>query len=164
MSKTRTRVWSIVLAFAMVVSLLPATALATGGGTGTVGDPYLVANAQDMTDALDQSGPEIYIRLSGSFTVDTAQNWTIGSGKSVVLDLAGHTLTNTHDASNYYVLKVNGGSLTLEDSSPAKTGTIDVNGSNSYGIQILGTGSTFIMNGGTVTSEGKCALVYHAWR
>ena len=158
MSKTRTRVWSIVLAFAMVVSLLPATALATGGGTGTVGDPYLVANAQDMTDALDQSGPEIYIRLSGSFTVDTAQNWTIGSGKSVVLDLAGHTLTNTHDASNYYVLKVNGGSLTLEDSSPAKTGTIDVNGSNSYGIQILGTGSTFIMNGGTVTSEGKCAL------
>lgn len=157
MSKTRTRVWSIILAFAMVVSLLPATALAAGG-TGTVGDPYLVASAQDMTDALNQGGPEIYIRLSGSFTVDSAQNWTIGSGKSVVLDLAGYTLTNTYDALNYFVLKVNGGSLTLEDSSPAKTGTIDVNGSNSYGIQILGTGSTFIMNGGTVTSEGKCAL------
>ena len=161
MSKTRTRVWSIILAFAMVVSLLPATALAVGG-TGTVNDPYLVASAQDMTDALNQSGPEIYIRLSGSFIVDSAQNWTIGSGKSVVLDLAGHTLTNTYDALNYYVLKVNGGSLTLEDSSPAKMGTIDVNGSNSYGIRILGTGSTFIMNGGTVTSEGKCALDMYA--
>ncbi len=79
-----------------------------------------------------------------------------------MLDLAGHTLTNTYDALNYYVLKVNGGSLTLEDSSPAKTGTIDVDGSNSYGIRILGTGSTFIMNGGTVTSEGKCALDMYA--
>ncbi|MCQ2472082.1 MAG: hypothetical protein MJ147_08605 [Clostridia bacterium] len=81
-----------------------------------------------------------------------------------VLDLNGHTLNCTQSIKyiNYYAIEVRANSLTINDSSAAKTGKItsvvkDSTAENPFAFAIkVGdltnkSGSTLIMNGGTIT-------------
>lgn len=68
---------------------------------------------------------------------DTAENVVIPEGKTVTLDLAGHTITNVSDHTI-----VNNGTLTIVDSG--KTGTVDN----------VTHGKAAIFNNGTVTIQG----------
>ena len=77
----------------------------------------------------------------------------VPSGKTVTLDLNGHTINRnlTAAANNGYVIGING-TLTINDSSDPNTGSIT--GGNSTdkcgGVYVSGT---FTMNGGTVTGN-----------
>jgi len=88
---------------------------------------------------------------------------TIGSGVTVTLDLKGFTvdrgLTSESPVDNGgYVIRVDGGSLTLKDTSSGHTGTI-TGGSNSNnssaklggGVSVYG--GTFVMDGGIITGN-----------
>ena len=68
---------AVLLATMMLLSLMPAVALAD--------EVWTEVNSVDgLSEALDSGGN---IRLTGNITVDTKQSWTIGSGVTVVLDL-----------------------------------------------------------------------------
>ena len=77
----------------------------------------------------------------------------VPSGKTVTLDLNGHTINRnlTAAVSNGYVIRVEG-TLTINDSSDSNTGTI-TGGYNSYqggGVYVSGN---FTMNGGTISNN-----------
>ena len=132
------------LSLCMVMSLVPMTALAAEESWTEV------STAEELSSALGASGN---IKLTQDITVTGAQAWTVGNGVNVVLDLNGYSITSTYNEGNYCLFTVNGGSLTLNDSSETRTGKIEIqNASKSYPLQLKGTGSNFIMNGGTITA------------
>ena len=117
-----------------------------------------VDSAEALTSALQVGGN---IKLTNDITVETKQEWTIGSGISVVLDLNNHTISSSYDEINYYVMVVNGGSLTITDSSENKGGKIVANDdTHGYGIQLRGTGSSFTLLGGTIETTQETLDIY----
>ena len=132
------------LSLCMVLSLVPMTALAAEESWKEVN------TAEGLSSALGASGN---IKLTKNITVTGAQAWTVEDGVNVVLDLNGYSITSTYNQGNYCLFTVNGGSLTLNDSSETRTGKIEIqNASQSYPLHLRGTGSNFIMNGGTITA------------
>lgn len=85
--------------------------------------------------------------------------------KEVILDLNGYELSRNSDSkNNSFVISVDGGTLTVNDSSANKTGTIkstNINDQKARGIQIgtsstsdgKGNGGTVFFNGGTVIAD-----------
>ena len=140
------------LSLCMVISLVPMTALAAEESWTEV------STAEGLSSALVAGGN---IKLTENITVTEAQAWTVGNGVNVVLDLNGYSITSTYNKANYYLFTVNGGSLTLNDSSETGTGKIEIqNASQSYPLQLRGTGSSFIMNGGTITATEDALDIY----
>jgi len=79
--------------------------------------------------------------------------WSTGTGS-----YTGQTYTNSTSDAN--CVKVSGGSLTLTNCTFTKTGdTSDSDGSSFYGTNsaLLGTGGTFNISGGTITTNAKGA-------
>ena len=132
---------AILLALVMVASLLPFGALADDTWTE-------VDTADKFSTALAAGGN---IKLTGSFIVTDEVNWVVS--KNVVLDLNGNSITSTFSRTNYYLITVNGGSLTVMDNTTEKEGKIEVNASSSKVIGIDGTGSTFTLESGTVAAS-----------
>ena len=165
---------STLMAMIMVLSMFPAAALeesvdlqssgttateASGQEPDTTEDGWTeVSGAEALGAALTSGGN---IKLTESIEVSEKQSWTVASGTTVVLDLNGYSITNTYNASNYFLITVNGGSLTLEDSSEAGTGKIEIkDASSSYPLQLKGNGSSFTMNGGTITAIEDALDIY----
>ena len=132
---------AILLALVMVASLLPFGALADDTWTE-------VDTADKFSTALAAGGN---IKLTGSFSVTDEVNWVVS--KNVVLDLNGNSIKSTFSRTNYYLITVNGGSLTVMDNTTEKEGKIEVNASSSKVIGIDGTGSTFTLESGTVAAS-----------
>lgn len=135
---------------ATLLSLLLAFTLVLAMGTAvTAEETWTEVNSADaLATALQESGN---IKLTGNIDISERKSWTVGSGVNVVLDLNGYSITSTYNASNYFLFTVNGGSLTLNDSSDKGTGKVEIkDASSSYPLQLKGTGSSFTMNGGTI--------------
>lgn len=83
-------------------------------------------------------------------TQNVTENVTIPDGKTVTLDLAGHTLTNAEDLANGQgtITVEEGGSLTLTDSSEAGTGTVD---STKHATGALVNHGEVVVESGTLT-------------
>ena len=144
------------LSLCMVMSLVPMTALAAEESWKDV------STAAELSSALVTGGN---IKLTENITVTEAQAWTVGNSVNVVLDLNGYSITSTYNQGNYYLFTVNGGSLTLNDSSKTGTGKIEIkDASQSYPLQLKGTGSSFIMNGGTITATKAALDIYTSAR
>ena len=140
---------SVLMVLCLILAMAPA-AMAEGETE--------VDSAEALTSALQVGGN---IKLTNDITVETKQEWTIGSGISVVLDLNNHTISSSYDEINYYVMVVNGGSLTITDSSEDKGGKIVANDDNhGYGIQLRGTGSSFTLLGGTIETTQETLDIY----
>lgn len=99
---------AILLALVMVASLLPFGALADDTWTE-------VNSAEKFSTALAAGGN---IKLTGSFSVTDEVNWVVS--KNVVLDLNGNSIKSTFSKSNYYLININGGALTILDSTTEK--------------------------------------------
>ena len=135
---------------ATLLSLLLAFTLVLAMGTAVTAEETWteVNSAGALATALQKGGN---IKLTGNIDISERQSWTVGSGVNVVLDLNGYSITSTYNASNYFLFTVNGGSLTLNDSSDKGTGKVEIkDASSSYPLQLKGTGSSFTMNGGTI--------------
>ncbi len=100
-----------------------------------------IANA--LSDASEGDTIRMNANISESISVD--------SGKKVTLDLNGHTLSK---GSKSTVITLEGGSLTLTDTSDEKTGTVTGgSASDGAGVELNSAGSEFIMYGGTITKN-----------
>ena len=111
-------------------------------------------NYETLTDALDAAQAGDVITLLSNVNLTTV----LTVNKDITLDLAGYTidrgLANSENAeSNGNVINVDYNcTLTLDDSSEDKTGTITGGYNNSYsgGVYVNGT---FVMNAGTITEN-----------
>ena len=134
---------AILLALVMVASLLPFGALADNTWTE-------VGTAEEFASALAAGGN---IKLTGSFSVTDEVNWVVSN--NVVLDLNGNSIKSTFSKSNYYLININGGALTILDSTTEKTGKIEVNASNSKVITLSGTGSVLTLESGNLVASNE---------
>ena len=129
------------LCAALLTGLLPTGALAVEGGQSPFPDD----------GALADNGTYI---LTGDVTL--AANLTVNSGVTAVIDLAGYTLKGNGSGS---VITVNGGSLTLQNSSGSGKvtgGAIPEDANQSswmLGDAVTVNGGTFEMEGGTITDN-----------
>ena len=126
----RKRLISMVLAVSMAVSIMPAPAFASGGGQQpetVIGQEIDRQNSSEdysevsSLDQLTYTNNECKVRLAAD-TVMTG-SVTVDSGKSLTIDLNGHTLTA---AANSKAFWIRNGALMIEDS--IGTGVIQGNG------------------------------------
>lgn len=96
---------------------------------------------------------------------------TIPSGKTVTLDLNGHTVTamtdmgsGSYSSANNTALIQNQGTLTITDSSPGKTGVLNVSAKNnatfSSSSAVISNLGTLTINSGTLKHTGGTSLAY----
>lgn len=151
MKKKSSRIVALVLTLCMVFFGLPVSAFAAD-----------VSTAEALTKAFTEGGE---YQLTADIPVGTKQSWVI-NGKNVVLDLNGHSITSTYaEINNYLIVIQDGGSLTINDSSQDKKGKIAATDNNyGYGIQLRGTGSSFVLNGGTIETTQESVDIYDSAR
>lgn len=132
---------ALLVAALLVFALLPGAALAitADGGVETV---------DELTSAINAGGN---VKLGTNIEITNENLGYKISGKSVVLDLNGFALTRAGTTQTALFQISNGGSLKITDSKG--TGTI----TSSYPVQ-LQTGSTFVLNGGAITSPKGAAI------
>ncbi len=93
-----------------------------------------------LTDAIAAAGNGNTVTLLS----DVTESITVEKGKNITLDLNGKTLTNVEDKHTI----TNNGTLTINDSSNDKKGTVD-NVSHQKGALVNDEGATATLNGGT---------------
>lgn len=136
------RVLSAALSLCMLLTLLPTAALATGDEEST--SPASKTLQEEINTAEKGATVSLSKNETGSITVS--------ADKDITLDLAGYKLTNTADSHTVTVEK--GATLTVMDSSKAKTGTID-NTSHQKGAVV--NNGTFVLNSGNLTRSGEAS-------
>lgn len=139
------RVLSAALSLCLLLTLLPTAALATGDETT---DPGTSPASKTLQEEINTAEKGATVSLSE----DETGSITVSAGKDITLDLAGHKLTNTADSHTVTVEK--GATLTVMDSSEAKTGTID-NTSHQKGAVV--NNGTFVLNSGNLTRSGEAS-------
>lgn len=176
----RRRLFAIIMALTMVISILPATAMAED-----LMDPLPDNNTETQIDSVDLSETEEGEAKSlpepsdGDITltedVTLAKSWEVTAEATITLDLNGFTLRGPESGP---VIK-NYGSLTIKDSGTSGTIT-GSRGVDNYGTLMLESGAihgtsssfatiqfcamsntdtaSFTMTGGTVTSLGTNAI------
>lgn len=137
------RVLSAALSLCMLLTLLPTAALASDDTTNPGTSP--ATTLQEKITAAE-NGDTV------SLSKDETGSITVSAGKDITLDLAGHKLTNTADSHTVTVEK--GATLTVMDSSVAKTGTID-NTSHQKGAVV--NNGTFVLNSGNLTRSQEAS-------
>ncbi len=172
------RLLALALTLAMVLSVMPVTALAEGDLTAVAQIDNTEYTSLDEALTKVQNGETI--KILAAARVDRTETYEI-TGKSITLDLNGQTVTWNASAKNMIEIGTDGG-LTIQDATDAGvlhftgTGTTSYgsgittsdNGSLSltggtvlyehsktgYGLNITGS-STFTMTGGAVKIAGK---------
>lgn len=153
------RLISMVLAVSMAVSIMPAPAFASGGQQPetVIGQEIDQQNSSDDYTEVDSLDNLTYtnnvckIRLAAD-TVMTG-SVTVNSGKSLTIDLNGHTLTAAANSKAFYI---QGGALTIEDSIGTGviqgSGTVTSYGGNGGAIWMSSNGSNNVLTltGGTI--------------
>ena len=135
--------------------------------SGDVTNPLVCtagATLPDLQAKIDAAADNATITLDSDTTITET---LVITGKTLTLDLNGYTLRMTGNRSVLCVY--NGATLTIQDSSTAKSGTITGdNATDGGGVYIGGTSSEghLVMTGGTITgchvsSRGGGVLVYN---
>lgn len=132
---------ALLVAALLVFALLPGAALAktADGGVETV---------DELTSAINAGGN---VKLGTNIEITNENLGYKISGKSVVLDLNGFALKRAGTTQTALFQISNGGSLTITDSKG--TGSI----TSSYPVD-LRSNSTFVLNGGAITSPKGAAI------
>lgn len=138
------RALSAALSLCLLLTLLPTAALATEDNTTPGTSPASKTLQEEINTA--EKGATV------SLSEDETGSITVSAGKDITLDLAGHKLTNTADSHTVTVEK--GATLTVMDSSVAKTGTID-NTSHQKGAVV--NNGTFVLNSGNLTRSQEAS-------
>ena len=140
------RVLSAALSLCMLLTLLPTAALATGDEESTT--PGTSPASKTLQEEINTAEKGATVSLSKNETGSI----TVSADKDITLDLAGYKLTNTADS--HTVTDEKGATLTVMDSSEAKTGTID-NTSHQKGAVV--NNGTFVLNSGNLTRSGEAS-------
>jgi len=92
--------------------------------------------------------------------IDLPAQVVVGEGKNVTIDLAGNTIFNTADIwsdSGWSLISVQGGTLTLKDSSTDGTGKLDAKADDCYALDVRDGGKLTVESG---TYVGNITAVY----
>ncbi|MFR5909150.1 MAG: beta strand repeat-containing protein, partial [Gemmiger formicilis] len=133
----------------------------TGGTVGKV-YPEAPTNVVEITSG---SNTTLYTTLAGAITaattgdtlkviadIDLGTGVGVINGKTLTLDLNGHTVTNSGTNGSSAVIKLdNGASLTVTDGSSGQNGTLEA---VNYAIWNISTGAVTI-SGGTLKATGE---------
>lgn len=156
------RFLSMLLVLVMVIGMIPFSALsasAATSGSGTETDPYVVTTYEELITLMKESGTA-YIKLGCNIAPENTTNelYTIYVFGNKTLDLNGYSLTRTdYNTADTNMIEVrSGGSLTINDTSSAKTGSINARGRDMCTTILIVSGGSLIMNEGYV--NGYCAL------
>ena len=145
--------------------------LAEGYGVKQDGDNYIV------TEPVAAIGDTKYPTLADAITAaeaggtvtllkDVTGMAVIPSGKTVTIDLSGHTITRTvtsgENSEIYPALYVNGGTLTLDDTSEGKTGRVlseitDTTVSGAMSNAVYVNGGAFTLKNGALAATAAAA-------
>ena len=153
MRKKTIRIISLILIGLLILGIIPAFAFASSDvASATVnGVTTGYASVQAAVDAAANGGT---VTLLADVELEAPINITTGT---VTIDLAGHQLANYVSGENNHVLYVQGGNLTVTDTSTAKTGTLTPNGSSIFNAGVhVESGSAIIK--GVICNGGYCAL------
>ena len=119
-----------------------------------------VNTAADFKTAMAAGGT---VTLSGSFTLSES---VVVEG-TTVLDLNGFTITGTDNntSGNFYLINVNKGNLTIQDSSAAGTGKITLTATNernwsSSSVVVANNQGTLEVKSGTIEHLGGTSMAY----
>ena len=152
------RLISMALAVSMAVSIMPAPALATVGGTTPGDDAITLSDAtggtssgtatsvSDLTELTAAAKKGGNVQLSGNITL--TDTLSINS-KKLSIDLNGHTITAANNQRAFNIS--NGGTLEIKDS--VGNGIIQGNGTvtgRGGAIYMEGSGSALTISGGTI--------------
>ena len=137
---------SAALSLCLLLTLLPTAALATGDEESTT--PGTSPASKTLQEEINTAEKGATVSLSKNETGSI----TVSADKDITLDLAGYKLTNTADSHTVTVEK--GATLTVMDSSEAKTGTID-NTSHQKGAVV--NNGTFVLNSGNLTRSREAS-------
>ena len=151
--------------------------LAEGYGVKQDGDNYIVTEPvaaigdtkyPTLADAIDAA------EAGGTVTLlkDVTGMAVIPSGKTVTIDLSGHTITRTVTSGEnnkiYPALYVNGGTLTLDDTSEGKTGRVlseitgtTVSGAMSNAVYVIN--GAFTLKNGALAATAAAAPANNTW-
>ena len=129
---------------------------------GDTGYSTVQAAVDACTDGVETTITLVANVTGDPITKPSSQTATVvvGTGKKIILDLAGHTISTnlTTDGDSYWyahVLYVNGGTLTLKDSSTGKTGAIINPNTESYFCTravLVNNNATFTLQSGRITA------------
>ena len=108
-----------------------------------------VSTELELREAIE-NGTTVSVKLMDDI-IPTDVPLGISSGKTITIDLNGHSLSRTLDENQNYgmVIYVNGGNLTINDSSGDNSGSIEGGRSYNGGGILCESGSTLTINGGT---------------
>lgn len=134
------RIAAILLSFCMILTLLP-TAFAAEGDVAKIGDTTYQTLAEAVAEASD-GDTAITIELIGNIEMKTEDIVTIPAGKTIVLDMAKHSITTTSDFAGRPI--VNQGNLTITGE-----GTIDSSMSEEDGLGAVNNQGTLVIENGT---------------
>ena len=137
-----------VLSAAMVLGTMAIPAFAdesTSGNAAKIGETEYATLAEAVAAANANDTIEI---LS-----DVTESIEIAADKNITLDLNGNTLTNTNDKHTIE----NNGTLTINDSSNDKTGTVD-NVSPARGALVNTDGAKAVLNGGAFKRSEEAGI------
>jgi hypothetical protein len=169
MKQRRNRFLALLLCLAMVMSLIPATALADQGNEGGEQENAVAETNGIKYESLAAAVAEVSTTDTAEATTitllkDTEEQILVSDGRNVTLDLAGNKLSyNQGD----YTIGISGTSkLTIQDGSEDNSGTVentyycsDDGYGNSYGapaVRVLGLPNSPALNitGGNFSAKG----------
>ena len=136
-------------------------------------EKFFVAKVDDtyyktLAEAIDAASDGATITL----LKDVTGMAVIPSGKTVTIDLSGHTITRTvtsgENSKIYPALYVNGGTLTLDDTSEGKTGRVlseitdtTVSGAMSNAVYVIS--GAFTLKNGALAATAAAAPANNTW-
>lgn len=144
MKKTRTRIGSILIALALILTLLPVSALAV---------TEIVTDENTLKTAVAQGGD---IQLGENISL--TEGLVITDGVSVTIDLNGNTLRNSDNSLRKLITVSNGATLTIQDSNSSGKISYTGNGNNYYGIYVDGGSLNFVSGALECTSATAIAV------
>ena len=159
----RKRITSLLLTLVMLLSLVPAM-----GVTASAAEPWTTVKTFDeLYTAVNNK--QQYIKLGQDISTSSLNSGAgmltkdilFFRGENTVLDLNGNTLNlNTKLSDVYFFIDLEGESLTIKDSSPAKTGAISgsfgsTTGGHLYRSIAVARSGSLTLEGGTFSASGS---------
>ena len=161
-------------------------------GSGTQADPYVVTTYGDLKTLMENAptdGTTRYIKLSADLEKTQGNGWSLDLKhpyQKVILDLNGHTITSSGASTDWGIVNLSIGSLTIRDSAGggaiiakhsgsqyvnalrvSSAGHLTVDGGTftafgNKGYSIFTQGGTTVINGGTFKSEVGWAVCFNS--
>lgn len=160
--------------------------------SGTEDDPYIVTTYAELKDLMENAptdGTTRYIKLAADLEKTQGNGWFLDLKhpyQKVVLDLNGHTITSSGASTDWGIVELSTGSLTIRDSAGggaiiakhsgsqyvnalhvSSDGHLTVDGGTftafgDKGYSIFTQGGTTVINGGTFESEKGWAACFNS--